>query len=215
VSFDDLKRQIIEILEAEYDGWKLPWFKRMGCVADVSKLLEISSVTNRDEAEKLREKLSIHIKAAQFDMPVEIELCEKISDLIDNFMRPLPPPLLDFSIDVSQQAEPISLFFEYEHAFLDLLREYSDEMKFVMLFKQQLRKERGTFFNDAIRNMLEEPNDYDVIEGLHRWLLTTCVNEHSESVKNVGLLVECSLLKRLTEIRKEAKRRVKLEYKEV
>lgn len=195
----ELEVQLIDMLEAEYNGERLPWFKRKDCVHAVSSLIEKSSVGGRVEAEEFQKEMVRLIRATQFEKPIEEMLIEKIKELIDNFMPP---------IKSSPPQPTYHLLFEYEQAFLQLLRDYADEIKFATLFHQQLKKEHVSFFLYTLPQVFQKIEQGVKEKEAEVSLSKTFVNSYVRNIQQTGQLVQVSAIERLMEIREESRRHV-------
>lgn len=83
--------------------------------------------------------------------------------------------------------DKLDIYFEFEKNYLDLIREYKEEIKFSNSIQEDLRKERTKFFSDTIgkvSNTLESTLEPDMT---YYWVkeLVKCVCESFEMSKEL------------------------------
>ena len=200
----EFKAAINEIFDAEYFGWRLPEFKKKDCLRTLFALIEKSEI---DHMESVFFSLRIEqcIRDAKFGSKLENALFERVQRVIDEFIRQTLP----FVEDDPPQASYKTLF-EYEQAFLRLLRDYHEEVRFVSDFHQELRKERASFFLHTLHNMLTSISPYLKEPGVAQWVTVAFVDDYMKNLQQTEQFAKHSLFDRLREIQKETKRQIRI-----
>ena len=109
----------------------------------------------------------------------------------------------------SQLKERLNIYWEFEKHYLDVLKEYKEELKFVASMQEDLRKERAKFFGETLKvvsNTLKETQVSAEIQS--RWI-AELVSSYTQSLDLSDNLIQEKTAQSLENIKKEVEQTVK------
>ena len=110
------------------------------------------------------------------------------------------------SSDLSRLEEKLRILYEYEKKYLDLLKEYKEEIKFAAALQEDLRKERTKFFAESLKEVFKTLKDAQVESQVASMWIKELVDSYTRSLDLSSGLIEEHTLDMIAEIREEAKK---------
>ena len=108
--------------------------------------------------------------------------------------------------DLSRLEEKLRILYEYEKKYLDLLKEYKEEIKFAAALQEDLRKERTKFFAESLKEVFKTLKDAQVESQVASMWIKELVDSYTRSLDLSSGLIEEHTLDMIAEIREEAKK---------
>ena len=71
---------------------------------------------------------------------------------------------LENAVSLATLQEKLKVLYEYEKNYLELIKEYKEEIKFAAALQEDLRKERTKFFSEALKEVSQT-----LKEAQNRW----------------------------------------------
>ncbi|HFF8522847.1 TPA: nickel transporter [Providencia rettgeri] len=99
----------------------------------------------------------------------------------------------------------LEVLFNYEKSYLELVKEYKEEIKFASTLQEDLRKERSKFFSETLKEVSETLNQSQVDSQVASKWLKELVGSYTKSLDLSSNLIEEHTLDTIGKIRHEAK----------
>lgn len=99
----------------------------------------------------------------------------------------------------------LEVLYNYEKSYLELIKEYKEEIKFASTLQEDLRKERSKFFSETLKEVSETLNQSQVDNQVASKWLKELVDSYTKSLDLSGNLIEEHTLDTIGIIRSEAK----------
>lgn len=112
-------------------------------------------------------------------------------------------------MDLSNTKEKLEILFTYEKNYLDLIKDYKEEIKFASTLQEDLRKERAKFFSETLKDVSNTLKESQVEDEVASIWLKELVNSYTKSLDVSAGLTEENTLNMVGKIRKDAKSKVK------
>lgn len=104
--------------------------------------------------------------------------------------------------------EKLKVLYEYEKNYLELLKEYKEEIKFAANIQEDLRKERTKFFSESLKEVSETLKESQVDSKVASIWIKELVSSYTKSLDLSSGLIEEHTLDMIGEIRRDAKEEV-------
>lgn len=101
--------------------------------------------------------------------------------------------------------EKLEVFYEYEKHYLEILKEYKEELKFAASLQEDLRKERSKFFSETLKEVSTTLKETEVDKSVQSGWIKELVASYTKSLDLSGILVEEQIMETLGEIKSEEK----------
>lgn len=98
----------------------------------------------------------------------------------------------------------LDVLYQHEKNYLNLIKEFKEEIKFIGSMQEDLRKERARFFADTLREVTEALNEAKVSEEVARQWLQELVGTYTRSLDLTAGLIEEHSADALGQIREHA-----------
>jgi F0F1-type ATP synthase delta subunit len=122
------------------------------------------------------------------------------SELTDTLMKELN----DY-INLELLKTKLEVLYNFEKNYLELVKEYKEEIKFASSLQEDLRKERAKFFSETLKEVSTTLSESQVDgEVASKWL-KELVDSYTKSLNLSGSLIEEHTLDTIGKIRSEAK----------
>ncbi|HGY0991710.1 TPA: nickel transporter [Aeromonas salmonicida subsp. pectinolytica] len=122
------------------------------------------------------------------------------SELTDTLMKELN----DY-INLELLKTKLDVLYNFEKNYLELVKEYKEEIKFASSLQEDLRKERAKFFSETLKEVSTTLSESQVDgEVASKWL-KELVDSYTKSLNLSGSLIEEHTLDTIGKIRSEAK----------
>lgn len=112
---------------------------------------------------------------------------------------------LQESVTLNSLKARLSVLFEYEKNYLELVKEFKEEIKFASGIQEDLRKERAKFFSETLKEVSSTLMESQVEDKVASQWLKELVNSYTKSLDLSGGLIEEHTLDMIGKIREKAK----------
>lgn len=112
---------------------------------------------------------------------------------------------LQESVTLNSLKAKLSVLFEYEKNYLQLVKEFKEEIKFASGIQEDLRKERAKFFSETLKEVSSTLMESQVEDEVASQWLKELVNSYTKSLDLSGGLIEEHTLDMIGKIREKAK----------
>lgn len=112
-------------------------------------------------------------------------------------------------VDLSNLKSKLEILYSYEKNYLELIKEFKEEIKFASSIQEDLRKERAKFFSETLKEVSSTLKESQVDNSVASIWVKELVNSYTKSLDLSGGLIEEHTLDMIGKIRKEAKHEVK------
>lgn len=112
--------------------------------------------------------------------------------------------LVDY-VSIAHLKTKLSVLYEFEKNYLQLIAEYKEEIKFASSLQEDLRKERAKFFSETLKEVYQTLNESQVDNEVASKWIKELVGSYTKSLDLSGGLVEEHTLDTIACIRAEAK----------
>lgn len=110
------------------------------------------------------------------------------------------------AVNLSTLQEKLKVLYEYEKNYLNLIKEYKEEIKFAAALQEDLRKERTKFFAESLKEVSHTLQESQVDTKIASVWIKELVNSYTKSLDLSSGLIEEHSLDMIGEIRQEAKK---------
>ena len=110
--------------------------------------------------------------------------------------------------------EKLDLFYEYEKHYLEILKQYKDELKFAAALQEDIRKERSKFFAETLKEVSTTLKSTGVNSEIQNEWIKELVASYTKSLDLSSGLVEEQIIDTLGDIKKEEKQIISETQKE-
>jgi len=109
-------------------------------------------------------------------------------------------------VSLATLQEKLKVLYEYENNYLELIKEYKEEIKFAATLQEDLRKERTKFFSEALKEVSQTLKEAQVDSKVASVWIKELVDSYTKSLDLSNGLIEEHTLDMIGEIRQEAKK---------
>lgn len=109
----------------------------------------------------------------------------------------------------SQLKERLNIYWEFEKHYLDVLKEYKEELKFVASMQEDLRKERAKFFGETLKVVSNTLKETQVSADIQSRWIAELVSSYTQSLDLSDNLIQEKTAQSLENIKKEVEQTVK------
>ncbi len=99
----------------------------------------------------------------------------------------------------------LNTYYEYEKHYLDILKEYKEEIKFASTLQEDLRKERANFFSEKLKEVSATLKDTGVDEKVRGEWIKELVKSYTGSLDISDKLVEEHVVETINDIKGKQK----------
>ena len=99
----------------------------------------------------------------------------------------------------------LNIYYEYEKHYLDMLKEYKEEIKFASTLQEDLRKERANFFSEKLKEVSATLKDTGVDDKVRGEWIKELVKSYTGSLDISEKLVEEHVVERINDIKGKQK----------
>lgn len=112
-------------------------------------------------------------------------------------------------VDLSSLKTKLEILYNYEKNYLELVKEFKEEIKFASSIQEDLRKERAKFFAETLKEVQSTLKNSQVDSKVASNWVEELVNSYTKSLDLSGGLIEEHTLDTIGKLRQEAKQEVK------
>lgn len=99
----------------------------------------------------------------------------------------------------------LNTYYEYEKHYLDMLKEYKEEIKFASTLQEDLRKERANFFSEKLKEVSATLKDTGVDDKVRGEWIKELVKSYTGSLDISDKLVEEHVVETINDIKGKQK----------
>lgn len=99
----------------------------------------------------------------------------------------------------------LNIYYEYEKHYLDMLKEYKEEIKFASTLQEDLRKERANFFSEKLKEVSATLKDTGVDDKVRGEWIKELVKSYTGSLDISDKLVEEHVVETFNDIKGKQK----------
>ena len=99
----------------------------------------------------------------------------------------------------------LDIYYEYEKHYLDMLKEYKEEIKFASTLQEDLRKERANFFSEKLKEVSATLKDTGVDDKVRGEWIKELVKSYTGSLDISEKLVEEHVVETVNDIKGKEK----------
>ena len=99
----------------------------------------------------------------------------------------------------------LNIYYEYEKHYLDMLKEYKEEIKFASTLQEDLRKERANFFSEKLKEVSATLKDTGVDDKVRGEWIKELVKSYTGSLDISEKLVEEHVVETINDIKGKQK----------
>ena len=99
----------------------------------------------------------------------------------------------------------LTIYYEYEKHYLDMLKEYKEEIKFASTLQEDLRKERANFFSEKLKEVSATLKDTGVDDKVRGEWIKELVKSYTGSLDISDKLVEEHVVETINDIKGKQK----------
>ena len=150
----------------------------------------------------LQEYLNDCLSNIEIDRNAKVALQKAISTWVDQF------------VSEENLKSRLDILFEYEKHYLELIKEYKEEIKFSASLQEDLRRERSQFFTQVLREVSETLKNASVDSTVASQWTQDLVDSYTKSIDLSGDLAKTHVIDVIGKIRESAKSEVKSKVSE-
>jgi hypothetical protein len=122
--------------------------------------------------------------------------------------------LLEIASQLSEQQTPeglletkakLDLLYQYEKHYLDLIKEYKEEIKFAASLQEDLRRERSQFFTQTLKDVMQTMKTAEVDKAVSARWVEDLVASYTKSLDLSSDLAKTHVVEVLSIFKEEAK----------
>ena len=139
---------------------------------------------------------------------LKIEINDDDKFNIQKSMENNIPDTIDFIVthlrDVTSIKEKLSVIFEYEKHYLDLIKEYKEEIKFANTLQEDLRRERTQFFSQHLKEAAESLKESQVDKEVASLWIQELVQSYTNSLNISQGLANAKVIETIDKLKQKA-----------
>lgn len=105
---------------------------------------------------------------------------------------------------ISHFQQRLDILYQHEKNYLNLIKEFKEEIKFISSMQEDIRKERARFFSDTLKEVTEALGSAKVSEDVTRQWLKDLVGTYTKSLDLSAGLIEEHTADTIGELKKQA-----------
>jgi len=121
---------------------------------------------------------------------------------IDNFV---------IEADAKKRKMDLAILYEYEEHYLNLIKNYKEEIKFANTIQEELRKERAKFFSESLKDVSRTLTETKVDDKVASKWIEELVNSYTHSLDLSNDLVKVNIMDTIGKLRNETSKTIKEE----
>jgi len=108
--------------------------------------------------------------------------------------------------DIAQKLHnKLQILFEYEKHYLDLIKEYKEEIKFANTIQEDLRRERAQFFTQSLKEVAQTLKDAAVEKSVADQWTMELVNSYTKSLDLSSDLAKTSVVDLIGKLKEDTR----------
>jgi len=146
-----------------------------------------------ENIEELKEELAIALSSVDLDEGTKVAVLKSIILKVND------------AISHSSLKEKLGIMYDYEKQYLALLKEYKEEIKFVVNLQEELRKERTKFFSESLKEVAEALKEAQVDNDVASLWIKELVKSYTSSLDISSNLMDENVTGIFAELKKMEK----------
>ena len=110
--------------------------------------------------------------------------------------------------ELAETEAKLELLYQYERHYLELIKEYKEEIKFANTLQEDLRRERSQFFTQTLKEIVQTMKGAEVDKNVAAQWLEDLVSSYSKSIDLSSDLAKTHVIQVLSIFKEEAKQEV-------
>ena len=145
---------------------------------------------------KIKKQLTEILDGNEVDNNLKSKLAEQISAVIND------------SVSQENLRNNLDILFEYEKHYLNLIKEFKEEIKFATNLQEDLRKERSKFFAETLKEVSDTLRSAEVDSKVASKWIEELVSSYTKSLDLSGDLATENTIDIIGSIREQSKKEV-------
>ncbi|WP_318440531.1 nickel transporter [Photobacterium leiognathi] len=141
----------------------------------------------------LNQLISLAVKASGADDSINAQLTETLRKELNGY------------VNLELLKTKLEVLYNFEKNYLELVKEYKEEIKFASTLQEDLRKERSKFFSETLKEVSQTLSESQVDGDVASNWLKELVDSYTKSLDLSSSLIEEHTLDTIGKIRSEAK----------
>lgn len=149
---------------------------------------------------------------AEFEKIVKQICSEEEAKSISNYSGPYSEYIAKYVIDKvenAEQEERLQMLYNHEKHFLDILKDYKEEIKFASSIQADVRKEQAQFFSSTLKEVCNALKETQIDPKFQVQWIFDLVQSYTSSLKISSQLAEEHVISLLGEIQEKADKIIK------
>jgi hypothetical protein len=109
---------------------------------------------------------------------------------------------------VNNYENKLKILYEYEKHYLELVKEYKEEIKFINTNQEDLRRERAEFFTQDLKLVSQSLSEAQVDKNVSSKWIENLVESYTNSLDASNDLIKINVVEKLNELKKECKNEI-------
>ncbi|EJL7016899.1 nickel transporter [Vibrio cholerae] len=141
----------------------------------------------------LNQLISSAVKSSGADDSIKAQLTEALKKELNGY------------VNLELLKAKLEVLYNFEKNYLELVKEYKEEIKFASTLQEDLRKERSKFFSETLKEVSHTLSESQVDDDVASKWLKELVDSYTKSLDLSSGLIEEHTLDTIGKIRSEAK----------
>ncbi|EMV0255480.1 TPA: nickel transporter [Vibrio cholerae] len=141
----------------------------------------------------LNQLISSAVKSSGADDSINAQLTEALKKELNGY------------VNLALLKTKLEVLYNFEKSYLELVKEYKEEIKFASTLQEDLRKERSKFFSETLKEVSHTLSESQVDDDVASKWLKELVDSYTKSLDLSSGLIEEHTLDTIGKIRSEAK----------
>ncbi|GHX36609.1 hypothetical protein VCSRO158_1561 [Vibrio cholerae] len=141
----------------------------------------------------LNQIISSAVKSSGADDSINSQLTEALKKELNGY------------VNLALLKTKLEVLYNFEKNYLELVKEYKEEIKFASTLQEDLRKERSKFFSETLKEVSHTLSESQVDDDVASKWLKELVDSYTKSLDLSSSLIEEHTLDTIGKIRSEAK----------
>lgn len=164
------------------------------------------ATSSRFSSSSLKDEIKGVIKS-EFEKSVK-SLCseeelKKVSSLSESYSEYVSR-IVNEKVENPMRDKKLEILYNHEKHFLDILKEYKEEIKFAASLQAEIRKEESTFFSSTLKEVCNSLKERQIDSKCQAKWIFDLVSSYTSSLRLSSQLAEEHVINLLGEIQKEA-----------
>ena len=165
-----------------------------------------TSYSNSSTNNALKDEIKALVRS-EFEKSVKMICSEedknKISNLSEPYSQFVSNQIIE-KVENPMRDKKLTILYNHEKHFLDILKEYKEEIKFAATLQAEIRKEEAVFFSTTLKEVCNSLKEAQIDPKCQAQWICDLVSTYTSSLKLSSKLAEEHVVSLLGDIQKEA-----------